>query len=334
MNFKLPRWRSLPQAEFKINCTRNQGLAIGLAAVSGVFLVLLFSVYPPSDFRDGTRILVNKDANLDMVASMLKKEHVIRFEVVFKALARLSGRDTSIHSGPFYFEEPLSSIAILRRLSNGVRGENPVRVTIFEGTNIREIANLLSAQLPAFNRDTFLKDTEGLEGYLFPDTYFFLPGTDSQEIVDEMRANFDRKIVKAMPLISTSTKSIHDILTMASIIEEEASGKNDRNTISGILWKRISIGMPLQVDATFAYYLGKGSADLTGDDLKSDSPYNTYLNKGLPPGPITNPGLPSIMAALQPKSSSYLFYLHDKNGIARYAKTFEQHKWNKSNYLR
>jgi UPF0755 protein len=121
---------------------------------------------------------------------------------------------------------------------------------------------------------------------------------------------------------------------MASLIEEETATPEDRRIVSGILWKRLSSGMRLQVDATFAYTIGKGSLELTTEDLKSDSPYNTYRIYGLPPTPIVNPGLDAITAALHPTSSPYVYYLSDKNGVMHYSKTFEEHKLAKAKYLR
>jgi len=120
---------------------------------------------------------------------------------------------------------------------------------------------------------------------------------------------------------------------MASIIEAEARTTESRRIISGILWKRISLGMPLQVDSTFVYINGKNTYELTSDDLKIDSPYNTYVYKGLPPTPIGNPGLDAILAALYPKTSKYLYFLSSKSGDMYYATTFEQHKRNKELYL-
>jgi len=129
-------------------------------------------------------------------------------------------------------------------------------------------------------------------------------------------------------------KNWSDIVIMASIIEEEAATAKDRRIISGILWKRLLKGMHLGVDAPFAYDIGKNSATLTTIDLKYDSPYNTYLYGGLPPTPITNPGLDSIDAALHPETSPYYYYLSDKGDTIHYAKTFDEHKVNKERYIR
>lgn len=128
-------------------------------------------------------------------------------------------------------------------------------------------------------------------------------------------------------------RKISDVIIMASILEGEALPK-DRQVVAGILWKRLSIGMPLQVDATFRYINGKGTYDLTADDLKIDSPYNTYIHKGLPPGPISNPGIDAISASLNPIPTKYLYYLTEKDGTIHYAKTFTEHIANKNKYLK
>jgi UPF0755 protein len=134
--------------------------------------------------------------------------------------------------------------------------------------------------------------------------------------------------------ISKSKRSLKEIIIMASLIEKEARGEEDRFIISGILWKRIEKGIPLQVDAPFLYILGKESSELTISDLSTNSPFNTYRYKGLPPAPIGNPGLESIKASLRPTTSPYLYYLHDKNGNIYYAKTYDEHKQNIKKYLK
>ncbi|MBI3075161.1 MAG: endolytic transglycosylase MltG, partial [Parcubacteria group bacterium] len=149
-----------------------------------------------------------------------------------------------------------------------------------------------------------------------------------------MRENFFKKIKPLETAIGDSGKNLHEILTMASLLEEEARAADTRRLIAGILWRRLKIGMPLQVDATFMYINGKNTFELTLEDLADDSsPYNTYTHKGLPPGPITNPGLDSIVAALYPKENPYLFYLADLSGTTYYSRTFDEHKEKKFRYL-
>ena len=134
-------------------------------------------------------------------------------------------------------------------------------------------------------------------------------------------------------LMALSSKDKSDIVAMASILEKEVKSSEDRRIVSGILWKRIKIGMALQVDATLDYERNKTSAELTAEDLKEDSPYNTYTRTGLPPSPINNPGLDAIKAALEPKASLYLYFLTDSDNNVHYAKDFEEHKRNKEKYL-
>ena len=161
-----------------------------------------------------------------------------------------------------------------------------------------------------------------MEGYLFPDTYLFLPGAETEQIIGTMRDNFKKK----------AGDIAQDIVIMASLIEKEVPASDDRRIVSGILWKRLEIGMPLQVDAVFPYITGKREVLL--DDLKINSPYNTYLYKGLPPGPIANPGLDAIEAARNPKETPYLYYISGKDGKTHFAKTYEEHLKNKEKYLR
>jgi UPF0755 protein len=170
---------------------------------------------------------------------------------------------------------------------------------------------------------------------LFPDTYFIFPGERADTVHKMLRENFDQQILDedVVAAIEESGKTLEELLVMASILEKEASRMQDRRTIAGILWERIDRGMPLQVDAVFPYIIGKNTFELTLEDLKVDSPYNTYANKGLPPGPIGNPGLNSILAAATPIASEYLFFLSDYSGDFHFSRTYEQHLNYKRQYL-
>ena len=185
-------------------------------------------------------------------------------------------------------------------------------MTIPEGFDVSDISKTFSLKLTNFNSDKFLTEATAKEGYLFPDTYFFLTTDNEEDVMESMSNNFEKKIAPILPQITSSGKTEKDIITMASIIEKESKGDIDRGFISGILWKRIALGVPLQVDA----------------DL------NTYKTRGLPKNPICNPGIKAIEAAIYPKNSPYLYYLHDKEGNIHYAKTFAEHLLNKQKYLR
>jgi UPF0755 protein len=265
---------------------------------------------------------------------MLKKSSVIRSPLFFELLVQHYEKERGILSGVYLFKTPLSVFDVAKRMVAGDRGIETLKITLAEGLSSHEMAKIFEEKIPKFNTEEFLASTKDKEGYLFPDTYFFFSVATSGEVVVALEENFAARTKDREEEARKLGRDWHDILTMASIIEEETATDEDRHIVSGILWKRIERGMRLQIDATFGYTIGKGSLDLTAADLKSDSPYNTYLHDGLPPTPISNPGLESIDAALHPTPSIYLYYLSDKDGVIHYAKTFEEHKQNRAKYLR
>jgi UPF0755 protein len=186
-----------------------------------------------------------------------------------------------------------------------------VKVTFPEGYTNVEMADLLSKKLRVFDRELFLKTAKDKEGYLFPDTYNFFQDESIASILEKMNSNFKKKTSTLANDIKKSGHTLDHIVIMASIVELEAK-KSDSPTIAGILWKRENLGMPLQVDADKA----------------------TYTDIGLPAHPLANPGLSAIEATLNPEDTAYLYYLHDKNGIVHYARTYEEHKRNIQKYLK
>lgn len=224
------------------------------------------------------------------------------------------------------------------------------KITFPEGWSVKQMADRLNANgLPGDdflkivnnpgalkNEYDFLSDPKikTLEGYLFPDTYFFAKDIDAEGIIKKMLGIFNTKITSQM-LADTakSGRSLNEIIIMASIIENEVKTDEDRAIISGIYWNRIKIGQPLQSDITLAYILGEKKKQYSFADTRTASPYNTYLNKGLLPRPIDNPGLSAIRAAIYPKDSDYNYYLSDpETGKTIFAKTFAEHVANKAKY--
>jgi UPF0755 protein len=236
-------------------------------------------------------------------------------------------------AGDYYFSRPISVYSVVSRLVKGNFDLDSIKVTIPEGLSMSQIAMNLSSKLKNFSVDDFMTYSPEKEGYLFPDTYFFMPDIKAGEVIDELQKNFEEKIETVQPTIDAFGKPEEDVIIMASILEEEARTPEDWQIISGILWKRIKIGMPLQVDSTLGYVTGKVSSELTTADLKKDSPYNTYVYKGLPPTPICNPGIETITAAVTPTTTPYLYYLSDENGVIHYAATFAEHIRNRAKYL-
>jgi len=274
--------------------------------------------------------VIENGASISETAAMLRNDRVIVSPRIFRYYLR----GKTILAGDYLLDKRESIFSIADRLVAGDFRVPVAKVLITEGENIFDIAKAISADIPSFDSKSFLSLAAQEEGYLFPDTYFFLHTVTPEEVIKTMKDNFKTKTLSLAEKISKSGHSEAEIITMASIVEREAVTPKDRRIVAGILWKRISIGMRLQADATFGYINGKGSASLTIDDLKIDSPYNTYVYKGLPPGPIANPGLDAISSSIEPTKTPYLYYLSDKNGDMHYAKTFDEHIANKQRYLR
>ncbi|MCX6713730.1 MAG: endolytic transglycosylase MltG [Candidatus Vogelbacteria bacterium] len=308
----------------------------GILAVSLLVLSILFVwffILPPHNFPSDTFIRIQKGDTVSVVATRLADKKIIKSPLIFKVMVRLMGGDKRLLAGSYFFRERSTVATVAMRLTSRFLGYSPYRVTVFEGLSNRKIATLLAKTIPNFDQKDFLAKTENLEGQLFPDTYFFSPLDTPSDIIFEMNNNFQQRLSDIQPDIQKSGRSLNDILTMASILERETITTKSRRVVSGILWKRISLGMPLQVDASFEYYIyDRNTFTLTKKDLKSESPYNTYINKGLPPTPIANPGQDAIMAAIYPELSPYLYYLSDRSGNMHYAKDFKEHVQNRRIY--
>lgn len=306
----------------------------------GVFILLggclIFFIRPPQTFPIGSIITITEGSGLDKVAKILKEKHVIRSTFIFENYMIVTHHEHDLVAGEYYFDAPLNVFAVAKNISSGFYDLKPIRITIPEGYTISAIAKTIAKYLPHFNQKEFILKTQGKEGYLFPDTYFFLPNTNVDTIIKTLEDTFQKKLKILQPEIASSTRSLRDIITMASIIEAETATSSDRRIVSDILWKRIDNNMPLQVDATFVYVpevINRNTFSFTKTDLKVDSPFNTYVYRGLPPHPIGNPGLDSLKAAIAPEPNDYFYYLSDKNGHMHYAKTFEEHLENQKKYL-
>ncbi len=305
-------------------------------------LVVLFVLLPlyiflwraPADFPEGRLVTIPEGALLSEISADLKNKSVIRSEFMFKVLVVLFPGNRGALAGDYFFEEKVSIWGISKTVSKGLYGLKPQRITIPEGITIYETAELFDKKFTEFDSVEFLGLVKEKEGYLFPDTYFFLPNVKAEQIVREMEQNFENKVAEIQEEILAFGKPLKDIIIMASLLEEEARTTETRRTIAGILWNRLDIGMPLQVDAVFPYIIGKNTFEVSLEDLKVDSPYNTYKYRGLPIGPITNPGLDSILSAVTPIKSPYIFYLSDLSGNMYYAETFAEHVVNKQRYLK
>lgn len=277
-----------------------------------VLIVCFLFFLPPKNFSAGSVFTIENGASLRRTSRELKEGGFIRSRIVFEALVILFGGEKHVISGTYLFEDKLSAWSMASRISEGRRGRSAVKVTIPEGFTNSEIAAALEAKLFNFDEEAFGAEAANLQGYLFPDTYFFFNTESAAEIIRLMNDNFKAKFKDLSDDLALAGKTEEEIVIMASIIEKEAKGEADREFISGILWKRLERGIALQVDAAPV----------------------TYEVRGLPGKPIANPGFLALKAALHPMVSSYLYYLHDKNATIHYAKTFDEHRANIAKYLK
>lgn len=298
-----------------------------------VIAIVIFAwlISSPKSFSIEEIVKIEKGESIKSVSNDLKNRKIIRSRALFNLYIQLSQKST-IASGEYLFEEPENVFSVAKRIKNADYRLPTSMITLTEGVTNAEMAELLSKKFPTISKEAFIQKTNALEGYLFPDTYKFNSNVTTDEAIFAIRENFKQKIKSIDEKIKTSKYNLEQIIIMASIVEAESTA-DGRQEVANILWKRYEMGMALQVDAPFVYTLGKGTADLTIDDLKSDSLYNTYTRTGLTPTAIGNPGLDSITAAASPQPTQNLYFLTGKDGKMHYAKSFEGHKQNRALYL-
>lgn len=273
------------------------------------------------------------------IADILHEDSLIRDRRAFKLMLKLNGLADKLQAGVFEIDPDMSAEEIARHI---VSGEVAIRrLTIPEGLRLTQIAERVEqaqladadAFIEAAVAETVESETDmplpegSLEGYLFPETYDFCCDLRPQPIIIRMVAEFENRFYEPhREEIARRGLSLHQIVTLASLVEREARVEKERPMIAGVIQNRLDRGMKLQIDATVQYALPEHKERLLFEDLKIDSPYNTYLHKGLPPGPIASPGLPSLMAALRPAETDAYFYVARRDGSHIFTPTYEQHQ--------
>jgi len=291
-----------------------------------------------------TNVVIERGATAADVARRLEAEGVIKSALGFRFLARLERVETEVKAGEYRFAPHLSENDVLERVTSG-RSQVAIWVTIPEGFTAREIAAALAERnlgdatdLAQYFLRTPLDLGRGvrsvdLEGFLFPDTYLMPLATPPSALARIMTDHFKEELPRNA---ETRAKRLHmtlpQIVTIASLIEREAKADDERRLMAGVYYNRLKRGMPLEVDATIEYTFAHHKDVITRADLARDTPYNTYLHLGLPPTPIANPGRPSLLAALDPQKSEYLFYVYKGNGHHAFARTLTEHNANVARY--
>jgi UPF0755 protein len=311
---------------------------------------------PSNKEIDAKLFTIEKGQTVKEIALNLKEEKLIKSSNIFIVYAAITGKYSKMQAGEYLLSSQMSISRIINIFTHGETAKESL--TIIEGWDLRDIAKYLKDKNIAEEEDfyaiagnptgenetvnvedySFLSDKPAdisLEGYLFPDTYYIDKSDDLDSIVNKMLINFDDKITSDLKNeIKNQNKTLFEIITMASIIEKEVKTMEDKKIVSGILWKRMVSGMRLQVDATVLYAQNKEGLKVYTKDTQIDSPYNTYKEDGLPLGPISNPGIDSIIAAVYPTKTAYYYYLSAPDGKTIWAKTLEEHNNNKIKYLK
>ena len=270
----------------------------------------------PSDFPTGKHFIVHEGESLRSVSIRLEEEHFIYSALFFRVWISSLGGDRGVQLGEYTFNEKhVLGFMVKRFISTGP--DIPlISVTIPEGSTVSDIALLMAKVLPDFSIDIFSKEVflKKVNGRLFPSTYFLLPSNTESDIITMLTKTFDKKYNLEFKNIEIEEplKTQNDVIILASIIEGEAKDKQDMQMVSGILQKRMKLGIALQVDVA----------------------KETYKTRGLPKEPINNPGINALYAALSPIEGPYLYYITGKDGTMHYAKTFDEHKINIQKYLR
>lgn len=312
------------------------GLALGVLLLIFLFIFIPFQINVPLSSQTSEQVFsIERNQGLRTIASNLEKDSLIRSNFWFVLYVYTRGWASKLQAGDYALNPSLSIAQIAEKMAKGDVVFNHVKVTIPEGFNIKQVDQRLTEAGLIKSRE-LVDNYSHLEGYLFPDTYIFDKSSNLEEITAKIVSNFNKKLTKSLhDAILNQGKTISDIVIMASIIEKEAHGYQDSRVVSGIFWKRIKNNYPLQSCATIAYVTEENKGRYSIEETKIDSPYNTYQNVGLPPGPICSPGLLAIQAAIYPLYTDYNFFLSPPSSNQTvFSKTYEEHLANKAKYFK
>lgn len=326
-------------------------LFLGLL-VAGTLAFIDYALFQPGPLQSEALIFeVRPGQGLRIVSRNLETRGLVPFGFVLETFGRYRGYAGRLQAGSYRISRSMAPAEILAKIVSGDAVVEELTVTIPEGWSLDDIERYFE-ELGLFSRERFQEaavmsaayaDFEFLgaieydtilDGYLFPDTYRVFPDSTPESIVRRMLANFQQRVIVGLAEeLAVDDRGLHEILTLASIVQAESANDEEMPLVAGVFWKRLLEWIPLESDATVNYVLGTNKRQPTFADTEVDDPYNTYENYGLPPGPIGNPGLPAIRAALAPAEHPYYFFLHPEEGGIVLSRTFAEHLANKARYL-
>ena len=319
-------------AKFGVGIFLVSGIVI---AVSIFFLVQINKA--PNTFPVRTPIVIKAGMSAADVVEVFENVDAIKSQTFLYTVLLLRHDPADVKAGTYVFNEPLTATQLAAKVTGTAPPAEVVTLTFPEGLSNRVFAEIANDQLEDFSIETFLNLASSSEGMLFPDTYNVTTDYSADDLFTLLTNTHEAKL----STLPTNTTDLTDseVVILASILEREANSEESMRTVAGILFNRLDEGMALQVDATMEYILDTPLNELRPGELAQnireiDSPYNTYLNTGLTPTPIGNPGLQALTAVLQPIDSDYFFYITGDDGNFYYARTFDQHRANIARYLR
>lgn len=305
-------------------------------------------------------VTIPMGSGITLISSILEEKGIIKDKRIFKYYVKFKN-ESDFQAGDYQLTKAMTFDELIESLKTGKVYREPVfTLTIPEGLTLDQIASVIEknteykadefmalvtsetfvanmmAKYPSLISDEVLNENirYDLEGYLYPATYpFFEENPTLEQIVEAMISEMDKLVTEYSEAIAAKNLTVHQFLTFASLIEEEATAKTDRETIASVFYNRLEANMPLQTDPTVLYALGTHKDRVLYSDLEVDHPYNTYKNLGLPPGPIAGAGKISLEATLNPTDTDYLYFLADKDGVNHFAKTYEEHLANVAKYI-
>jgi UPF0755 protein len=337
---------------------KRQWLVFFIYLLAVVFLATgalgyaVYQIYTPFNKQGQEQIFeVEKGRGVKEIAQALKQQNFIRSDFWFEIYIWCKNKNASLQAGTYLLDSKMSVSQIADIITGGKALLNEAQITFPEGFTLKQIkarlgekgvgaANLMGDEkISDFQvQYKFLSDVPSgatLEGFLFPDTYRFKIDDKETVIIKRFLDNFDKKFTPDLrEEISRQEKNIYEIVILASIIQQEAVSEAEMPLIAGVFARRLKLGMALESDATVNFVTGKKDRQPLYEDLKIQSPYNTYLHRGLPPGPICNPGLAAIRAAIYPQPTDYLYFLHPLDSATIFSKTLDEHNRNKAKYLK
>lgn len=343
--------------------SRITAIVIGLILLAGIIgFFYVNSALKPVDKKDETLITVDIPigSGINTIADILEDKGLIKSAQIFKYYAKFNN-ESDFQAGSYELTKAMTPDELIKSLKSGKVYRTPeLTLTIPEGLTVEQVAELVADKTSITKRefleyvndpktiDHFIKkyprivtdDVKAkdikvpLEGYLYPATYpFYEKDPSVEKIVDAMIEGTAINITPLLEDLEAQGKSVHWLLTFASLLEREATASIDRSTIASVFYNRIDQGMPLQTDPTVLYALGKHKHRVLYKDLEIDDPYNTYKYKGLPPGPIAGAGMSSIEATMNPADTDYIYFLADEHGNNYFTDSYEEHLKNRDKYI-